>query len=38
MTVGMPLLYLALAYVATRHPKPMYVFATPTVITVSASP
>jgi len=36
--VGLPLLYLALAYVATRHPKPIYVFANPTVITVSESP
>ncbi|HTS60691.1 MAG TPA: TonB family protein [Candidatus Acidoferrales bacterium] len=35
VTAGLPLLYLAAVYVATRHPKPVYAFAVPTVFTVA---
>lgn len=35
ITLGLPLLYLALIYRATRPPKAVYVFAQPTAITVT---
>jgi hypothetical protein len=35
VSVGLPMLYAAAVYVATRHPKPVYAFAEPTVITVT---
>jgi hypothetical protein len=35
VTIVLPLLYAFAVYVATRHPKPVYAFAQPTVITVT---
>src|SRR6516165_7889550 len=35
ITIALPLLYLALLYQSTRPPKAVYVFANPTVMTVS---
>jgi len=35
VTFLLPILYAAAAYVVTRHPKSVYVFAKPTEITVS---
>jgi hypothetical protein len=35
VSIGLPLLYALAVYVATRHPKPVYAFAEPTVITVT---
>jgi hypothetical protein len=35
ISVLLPLLYAAAVFVATRHPKPVYAFADPTVITVT---
>jgi hypothetical protein len=34
-TIVLPLVYVVVLYVATRPPKPTYVFATPSVMTVS---
>src|SRR6266849_6810989 len=38
VTFVLPLLYAAVVSVATRHPKPVYAFADPTVMTVSDKP
>ena len=35
ITIALPLVYLVLLYQATRPPKPVYVFANPTVMTVT---
>ena len=35
ITIALPLVYLVLLYRATRPPKPVYVFANPTVMTVT---
>ena len=35
ITIALPLVYLALLYLATRPPKAVYLFANPTVMTVS---
>jgi hypothetical protein len=35
ITIALPLVYVVVLYVATRPPKPTYVFATPSVMTVS---
>jgi hypothetical protein len=35
VSVGLPLLYAVAVFVVTRHPKPVYAFAEPTVITVT---
>jgi TonB family protein len=38
VSIVLPLLYAALVFVATRHPKPVYAFADPTVMTVTDKP
>ena len=35
VSVVLPLIYAIAVYAATRHPKPVYAFAQPTVITVA---
>jgi TonB family protein len=38
VTFVLPLLYAVVVFVATRHPKPVYAFADPTVMTVTDKP
>src|SRR5947209_12706605 len=38
VSVVLPLLYAVAVFVATRHPKPVYAFADPTVMTVTDQP
>jgi len=38
VTIVLPLLYAVAVFVATRHPKPVYAFADPTVMTVTDKP